>query len=67
MSIQDPDNPDRYLAVRGRVISSDEEGAREHIEKQAQRYTGASYRGPVAGRRLHKIAPETVLNPGMRR
>jgi PPOX class probable F420-dependent enzyme len=61
LSIQDPENPYRYLAVRGRVVASTDEGAREHIEKLAQRYTGAKYQGPPGPRHLHKIAPERVF------
>jgi len=39
--IVDPDNPYRYLEVRGRVVRVTEEGAREHIDALARRYTGA--------------------------
>jgi PPOX class probable F420-dependent enzyme len=67
ISMQDPDNPYRYLAVRGPVVATAEEGAREHIEKQAQRYTGGAYRGPTGPRHLHKIAPDWIANAGFRR
>ena len=32
MSIQDPDNPYRYLQIRGRVVEVTEKGADEHID-----------------------------------
>ncbi len=64
LSILDPDFPYRYLAVRGRVVASTEVGALEHIDKQAQRYTGSSYRGKPGPRRLHKIAVEWASSLG---
>ena len=67
ISIQDPDNPYRYLAVRGHVVVTTEAGAREHIEKQAQRYTGGAYAGPSGSRNLHKITPDWIANVGYRR
>ena len=41
LSIQDPDNPYRKLIVRGRVVEKTEQGADEHIDKLAKKYTGA--------------------------
>ena len=38
LCIQDPDNPYRYLEVRGRVIEITEKGADEHINKLAKKY-----------------------------
>lgn len=43
LNISDPSNPFRYYAVRGRVLDITTDGAVEHIEKLAQRYTGAPY------------------------
>src|SRR5882724_9484087 len=40
LSIQDPDNPYRYLQVRGRVVEITETGADDHIDKLSQKYTG---------------------------
>lgn len=37
----DPENPYRYLEVRGTVITMSEEGANDHIDKLAREYTGA--------------------------
>lgn len=45
------DDPYRYLQVRGKVISANEEGAREHIDKLARKYRGTptyqDYKGEV--------------------
>jgi PPOX class probable F420-dependent enzyme len=38
MVIQDPDDPDRYLSVRGKVVSHTTEGADEHINELSVRY-----------------------------
>src|ERR1700741_2045173 len=35
MSIMDPDNPYRYVEVRGHVAEATEKGADEHIDKMA--------------------------------
>lgn len=43
LNIQDPENPFRYIEVRGRVIATTTEGGAEHIEMLAQRYTGRPY------------------------
>jgi PPOX class probable F420-dependent enzyme len=47
--IVDPDDPYRYLQLRGSVESSSTEGAREHIDRLAQKYLGTpsydSYQG----------------------
>ncbi|GAA4250207.1 PPOX class F420-dependent oxidoreductase [Dactylosporangium darangshiense] len=43
VAIGDSDEPRRYYQVRGRVISIDEEGAAEHIDKLAHRYLGGPY------------------------
>ena len=38
MTIQDPDDPYRYLGVRGEVVSYTTEGADEHINKLSLKY-----------------------------
>ncbi len=43
LTVSDPSNPTRYVAVRGRVIASTTDGAVEHIEALAQRHTGQPY------------------------
>jgi PPOX class probable F420-dependent enzyme len=43
LTVSDPENPVRYFAVRGRVLSVTADGAADHIEKLAQRYLGGPY------------------------
>lgn len=40
LAIMDPDNPYRYIQVRGMVVDSTEEGAKEHINSLARKYLG---------------------------
>ena len=49
LSIQDPDEPFRKLLVRGRVVEQTEQGADEHIDQLARRYTGDVYKLRVPG------------------
>ena len=63
LSIQDPDNPYRKLIVRGRVVEETEQGADEHIDKLAKKYTGSdTYQNRTPGmvRVILKIKPEHV-------
>ncbi|HXG91334.1 MAG TPA: PPOX class F420-dependent oxidoreductase [Blastocatellia bacterium] len=67
ISIQDPDNPYRYLEVRGRVVEITEEGAREHIDKMAKKYIGQDkypWSGPNEVRVLYKIEPQRTSSMG---
>jgi PPOX class probable F420-dependent enzyme len=67
VEILDPDNPYRYLAVRGCVVEVTEEGAAAHINTVlSPRYTGraGTYGGPGEVRRLYKILPEHVSAHG---
>jgi anthraniloyl-CoA monooxygenase len=70
LEITDPDNPDRYLAVRGPVVEVTEAGADEHLDKLARRYLDKdtyppSMRFPGEVRCLYKIEPKhvTTWNP----
>lgn len=61
LTISDPDNPYRYLEVRGCVIEITEKGAEEHIDRMAKKYLGQDrypYRQPDEVRVLYKVAPE---------
>jgi PPOX class probable F420-dependent enzyme len=40
LAIIDPDNPYRYVQIRGRVRSATEEGAAKHIDSLAKKYLG---------------------------
>lgn len=43
VAISAPDNPSRYVQVRGRVINITTEGAVDHIEQLSQKYLGKPY------------------------
>jgi hypothetical protein len=61
LAIVDPDNPYRYLELRGRVIEITEDGADAHIDKMAKKYLGVDkypYRQPNETRVLYRIQPE---------
>ena len=67
LSIQDPDNAYRYLAVRGKVDEITEEGADAHIDSLAKKYLGKDkypFRGPGEVRVMYKIRPEKVSTMG---
>jgi PPOX class probable F420-dependent enzyme len=63
LAIQDPDDPYRYLQIRGRVIDITTEGAKEHIDRLAYKYKGdEQYRGLLPGdvRVTYVIDPESA-------
>ena len=67
LAIQDPDNPYRYLEVRGRVAEITEEGADAHIDRMAKKYMGLDkypHRAPGEVRVLYKIKPEHTTSMG---
>jgi PPOX class probable F420-dependent enzyme len=61
LSITDPDNPYRYLEVRGRVVERTHAGADAHIDAMAKKYLGQDkypFRQPGEVRVLYKVMPE---------
>ena len=65
IEIPDPDNPDRYLHVRGPVVDITEAGADAHLDRLARRYLGRDtypegWKFPGEVRRIYRIAPEKV-------
>jgi PPOX class probable F420-dependent enzyme len=63
LAVIDPDNPYRYLEIRGPVVEITEQGADSHIDKMAKKYLGADkypYRQPTEERVMYKIQPEHV-------
>ena len=67
LAIADPDNPYRYLQVRGRVADVTESGAEAHIDSLAKKYLGQDkypYRQPGEVRVIYKIAPDRVQTVG---
>lgn len=67
VSIMDPENPYRYVEIRGTAVEITEEGAREHIDRMAKKYLGLDkYPRAQAGevRVLYKIRPEHFTSMG---
>jgi PPOX class probable F420-dependent enzyme len=67
LSIQDPDNPYRYMQIRGRVAEITEQGADAHIDSLAKKYINQDrypWRRPGEVRVLYKIAPEKIHTLG---
>lgn len=67
LSIADPENPYRYLEVRGTVVEITETGADDHIDKLAKKYLGQDkypYRKAGEVRVIYKIEPEKVSSMG---
>ena len=61
LAISDPQNPYRYLEVRGKVVEITENGASAHIDRMAKKYLGKDkypFSKPVEVRLLIKIAPD---------
>lgn len=58
LAVIDPENPYRYLGLRGRVVDETEEGADAHIDALAKKYMGVDsypYRTPTEVRVIYKI------------
>ena len=67
LMLVDPDNPYRYLEVRGRVVERTHDGADDHINRMAKKYLGKDvypFRQPAEVRVLYKIKPERVSSMG---
>lgn len=67
ITLQDPDNPYRYVAVRGQVEEITQDGADTHIDQLAKKYLGQDkypFRQPSEVRVIYKIRPDTVSSMG---
>jgi len=67
LAIMDPENPYRYLEIRGHVVEITEQGADTHIDKMAKKYLGVDkypYRQPGEVRVMYKIRPEHTTTMG---
>ena len=63
LAVQDPDNPYRYVQVRGRIAEATEQGADAHIDALAKKYLGQEkypYRQSGEVRVMYKILPERI-------
>jgi PPOX class probable F420-dependent enzyme len=66
LAISDPDNPYRYLQVRGKVVDITEQGADAHIDKLSHKYMGKDYpyRDPSSTRVIYKIEADHASASG---
>ena len=67
LSILDPDNPYRYIQIRGTVTKATTDGAMEHIDSLAKKYIGQDKypwhkQGDV--RVMYEITPSSVQAMG---
>lgn len=62
VEVLDPENPYRYVSVKGRVVEITEEGARDVINALSDKYLGQPvYGGPPDETRVtYRILPERV-------
>ena len=65
MAISDPENPYRYIQIRGRVVEITEEGARKMIDHLSMKYTDGPYDGYKGEIRVtYKLAPKLISSMG---
>jgi PPOX class probable F420-dependent enzyme len=67
LSVMDPDNPYRYLQIRGRVARVSEAGAKEHIDSLAKKYLGKDvypWHNDKDVRVIYEIEPVSVQAMG---
>ena len=65
LAISDPDNPYRYIQIRGKVVEITEEGAYDMIDHLSDKYRGEPFdhaEGEV--RVTYRILPESVQPKG---
>lgn len=67
VNVADPDNVNRYYAVRGRVVATTSEGGRESIDEISHKYLGIPYPSfsgnPDETRLLITIEADSILEP----
>ena len=67
LAIMDPDNPYRYVQIRGNVARSVETGADAHIDSLAKKYLDKDtypFRQPGEVRIMYEIEPGSVSGMG---
>ncbi len=67
IAIMDPENPYRYVQVRGRVASVTENGANAHIDSLAKKYLGKDkypFAQPGEVRVMYEIEPTSAQAMG---
>ena len=67
LAVMDPDNPYRYIQIRGRVSRITENGADAHIDSLAKKYLGQDkypFRQPGETRVTYEIEPASAQAMG---
>ena len=67
LAVMDPDDPYRYVQIRGRVRRATEEGADRHIDALAKKYLGKDsypFRQPGEVRIMYEIEPISASGMG---
>ena len=65
LAISDPDNPYRYIQIRGKVVEVTEQGARDMIDHLSQKYTGNPYQWYKGETRVtYRMLPQLVSTMG---
>ena len=67
IALQDPENPYRYVAVKGKVEEITQDGADAHIDSLAKKYLGQDkypYRQAGEVRVIYKVTPDRVQTMG---
>ena len=67
LSLMDPDNPYRYIEVRGKVVERTLNGADANIDALAKKYLGKDkypFRQPNEVRVIYKIEPQHATTMG---
>jgi PPOX class probable F420-dependent enzyme len=65
LSITDPDNPYRYLEIRGHVAERTRNGADQHIDAMAKKYLGKDkypFSQPGEVRVIYKVEPKHITS-----
>jgi PPOX class probable F420-dependent enzyme len=65
LSVQDPDDPYRYLGLQGEIVAITEEGGAAHINQLSHKYRERDYSLPEGQTRvIYKIRPTRVWTMG---
>lgn len=67
ITLMDPENPYRYLEIRGKVTNITQDGAETHIDKMAKKYLGKDkypFAQPGEQRVLYTIEPVKIHTMG---
>ena len=67
LAVADPDNPYRYVQIRGKVVGEKTDGAIEHINRLAKKYMGVDEYPNLREedtRVIYEIEPEKVQTMG---